>query len=107
MKKMNKYIDMAMYRGRLMIYKDNKVCEYMPDAFFVYNEDENYFLLYDNEIISYFENILDNKENAFVGFEESYNRHKYSITPKKEEGYVFIDEASLVNLDEKKGKKKK
>ncbi len=106
MKKMNKYNDLDMFFGNLMIYKDNEFKLYKEKETFIYNDEDNYFLQLDNTIIGFIDDLMAGLNKDMVGLEEVFEKRKFSLIPKKEEGYIFIDEASLVNLEHQKGKTK-
>ena len=100
---MNNYNDLDMFFGKLMVYKDNEFRVLMDKATFIYNGEEDYFLLLDNIMIGYFDDLKKGNDKALGGLEEAYEKRKFFVTPKKEEGYVFVDESSLVKLGDEKG----
>lgn len=101
---MNKYNDLDMFFGNLIIFKDNTFKLYKNNVTLIYNGEENYFLLFDNEMIGLFDDLIRGLDNSLEKIDEIYEERKFYLTPKKEEGYVFIDESSLVKVSGKKGK---
>lgn len=101
---MNKYNDLDMFCGNLIIYKDCEYKSYMNHITLVYNGEEDYFLLLDNTIIGFLNNLMTGLDKKMIGLEDAFEKRKFSIIPKKEEDYIFVDKNSLVNLNFKKGK---